>query len=141
MSPAAPELCITSEVGRLRKVICHSPGPELTVVTPSNRADYLFDDILDLEIARREHSRFVAILSRFAEVLEVSDQLTEILAIPEARSYLMNNSGDAIRERATADAAGLPDLDGQLRGQLIAAQEREHRRTARVLRPRVRERV
>ena len=101
MSPAATELCITSEVGRLTKVICHSPGPELTVVTPSNRADYLFDDILDLEIARREHSRFVAILSRFAEVLEVSDLLTEILEIPEARSYVVNNSGDAIRERAT----------------------------------------
>ncbi len=101
MSPVATELCITSEVGRLRKVICHSPGPELTVVTPGNRADYLFDDILDLEIARREHSRFVAILSRFAEVLEVSDLLTEVLTIPEGRSYVVNNSGDAIRERAT----------------------------------------
>jgi arginine deiminase len=101
MSPAGSKLHISSEVGRLKRVICHSPGPELTVVTPSNRADYLFDDILDLEIARREHSRFVAILSRFAEVLEVSDLLTEILAIPEARSYVVNNSGDAIRERAT----------------------------------------
>jgi len=100
MSPAGSKLHISSEVGRLKRVICHSPGPELTVVTPSNRADYLFDDILDLEIARREHSRFVAILSRFAEVLEASDLLTEILAIPEARSYVVNNSGDAIRERA-----------------------------------------
>jgi arginine deiminase len=101
MSPVGSKLHISSEVGRLKRVICHSPGPELTVVTPSNRADYLYDDILDLELARREHSRFVAILSRFAEVLEVSDLLSEVLAIPEARSYAVNNSGDAIRERAT----------------------------------------
>jgi len=100
MIPPRGQIGVTSEVGRLRKVICHSPGPELTVVTPSNRFDYLFDDILDLEIARREHSRFVTILSRFAEVLEVSDLLREVLEIPEARDYVVRNSGDAIRDRA-----------------------------------------
>jgi arginine deiminase len=100
MTAAPGPIGITSEVGRLRRVICHSPGPELTVVTPSNRFDYLFDDILDLEIARREHSRFVTILSRFAEVLEVSELLTEVLEIPEGRDYVVRNSGDAIRDRA-----------------------------------------
>ncbi|MGW8283097.1 MAG: arginine deiminase [Gemmatimonadota bacterium] len=101
MNRADTGLSVTSEVGRLRKVICHSPGLELTVVTPDNRVDYLFDDILDLEIARREHSRFTAILARFCEVMEISDLLTEVLALPEARSYVVKNSGDAIRERAT----------------------------------------
>lgn len=100
MITAPGPIGITSEVGRLRKVICHSPGPELTVVTPSNRLDYLFDDILDLEIARREHSRFVTILARFAEVLEVSELLTDVLEIPEGRDYVVRNSGDAIRDRA-----------------------------------------
>ena len=100
MTAAPGPIGITSEVGRLRRVICHSPGPELTVVTPSNRFDYLFDDILDLEIARREHSRFVTILSRFAEVLEVSELLQEVLEIPEGRDYVVRNSGDAIRDRA-----------------------------------------
>jgi arginine deiminase len=106
MIEAVGPIGITSEIGRLRRVICHSPGPELTVVTPSNRLDYLFDDILDLEIARREHSRFVTILSRFAEVLEVSQLLSEVLEIPEGRDYVVRNSGEAIRERAEALSAG-----------------------------------
>jgi arginine deiminase len=92
---------VHSEIGRLRRVICHTPGPELAVVTPANRADYLFDDILHLEFARREHSRFVAILSRFAEVHELSDLLAEALAEPEAREYLIENTGDAIGARAS----------------------------------------
>lgn len=104
MSPETDPVRITSEIGRLRRVVCHAPGPELAVVTPSNRSDYLFDDILDLEIARREHSRFVTILSRFAEVLEVRDLLSEVLAVPEARAYVVANSGDAIRERAASAA-------------------------------------
>ncbi|MDT8435198.1 MAG: arginine deiminase family protein [Gemmatimonadota bacterium] len=95
---------VTSEVGPLRRVVCHTPGPELAVVTPSNRVDYLFDDILDLEIARREHSRFVTILARFAEVLEVRDLLAEVLAIPEAREYVVANSADAMRDRSAVAA-------------------------------------
>lgn len=96
-------LGVHSEIGRLRSVVCHTPGPELAVVTPANRADYLFDDILDLETARREHRRFVEILSRFTRVHEVHDLLTEVLRIPDARDYLVEHSGSAIRARA-ADA-------------------------------------
>lgn len=92
---------VASEIGRLRSVICHTPGPELGVVTPSNRADYLFDDLLDLELARHEHSRFLAILGRFAVVHEVADLLRDVLGIPEARAYLFERARDAIRARAT----------------------------------------
>lgn len=91
---------VTSEVGRLRTVVSHAPGPELATVTPANRADFLFDDILDLESARREHAVFISILSRFAEVLEVSDLLRETLAVPEVLDGLLTAAGDAIRERA-----------------------------------------
>jgi len=90
---------VHSEVGRLRTVICHTPGPELAVVTPGNRADYLFDDILDLEFARREHGRFKAILSRFAKVHELGDLLTDVLRVPEARDYLFDHTDGAIGSR------------------------------------------
>lgn len=93
-------ISIDSEVGRLEAVICHAPGPELAVVTPANRADYLYDDILDLEFARREHSRFAAILARFAKVYEVSDLLVDVLRLPEAREYLFDQSDPALAERA-----------------------------------------
>jgi arginine deiminase len=99
-SGTGPGVGITSEIGTLRRVICHSPGPELTVVTPDNRPDYLFDDILDLERARREHGRFVALLERFAEVHEVSDLLVDVLAEPAARETALLGSDEAFRARA-----------------------------------------
>ena len=71
---------VSSEIGRLRGVIVHSPGPELLAVTPSNRADYLYDDIIEAESAQREHRRFIAILERFTTVYEVRKLLTDILA-------------------------------------------------------------
>jgi len=57
---------VSSEIGRLRSVLVHTPGPELLSVTPDTRDDYLYDDIIDDETARREHRRFVAVLERFA---------------------------------------------------------------------------
>ncbi|MFQ5528898.1 MAG: arginine deiminase family protein [Gemmatimonadota bacterium] len=99
---------VTSEIGRLRAVVCHAPGPELATVTPANRADYLFDDILDLELARREHAVFTAVLSRYTEVLEVADLLRDTLAVPEALEGLLIAAGDAIRERA--DGADIDEV-------------------------------
>ncbi|MFQ5890643.1 MAG: arginine deiminase family protein [Gemmatimonadota bacterium] len=95
-----PAVRIDSEIGRLRTVLYHAPGPELTVVTPDNRRDYLFDDLLDLERSVHEHSRFRTILERFAEVHDVADLLRDVLEIGEGREYLLQASGDAIRARA-----------------------------------------
>ena len=80
---------VTSEIGPLRAVICHTPGPELLAVTPSNREQFLYDDIIDLEQAKREHTRFRAILSRFADVYEVRDLLADIIDEPEVRDFLV----------------------------------------------------
>lgn len=80
---------VTSEIGRLETVICHTPGPELLAVTPSTKADFLYDDLLDLEEATREHARFKALLSRFAEVHEVSALLADVMEAEETRSMLV----------------------------------------------------
>lgn len=87
----------------MRRVLCHAPGPELTVVTPDNRVDFLFDDLLDLDHAAREHGRFQAVLERFADVREVSDLLAETIAVPEARAFLLLHAEEGFRDRA-ADA-------------------------------------
>jgi len=60
-----PRVHVTSEIGALRSVLVHTPGKELVAVTPSTREDYLYDDIIDLELAEREHRRFVAVLEVF----------------------------------------------------------------------------
>jgi arginine deiminase len=89
MSLTTSRVHVTSEIGALRRVICHTPGRELLAVTPSNREQFLYDDIIDVEQARREHHRFRAILSRFAEVLEARDLLLDIVDQPEVRRFLV----------------------------------------------------
>lgn len=80
---------VSSEIGRLRSVVVHTPGAELLAVTPSNREQYLYDDIIDLDQARREHHRFRAVLRRFADVLEVRDLLADIIDEPQVRDFLV----------------------------------------------------
>lgn len=99
---ASRRVRVTSEIGALRAVICHTPGPELLAVTPSNREQFLYDDIIDLEQARREHHRFRAILSRFSEVLEVKDLLAEIVDEPEVRRFLC----ERVMEVASSEPLG-----------------------------------
>src|SRR5437764_3682355 len=87
---------VSSEVGRLRGVLVHSPGPELLAVTPSNRADYLYDDIIEAESAQREHRRFIAILERFTTVYQVRTLLAEILSTPDSRDLLIRDTIDIV---------------------------------------------
>src|SRR5881275_57158 len=102
-----PRVHVTSEIGALRSVLVHTPGKELVAVTPGTREDYLYDDIIDLEIAQREHRRLVAVLERFAEVHEVRDTLVEIAGRPEVREFLTTRAleiipSDALAKQMTA---------------------------------------
>ncbi|HET7232197.1 MAG TPA: arginine deiminase family protein [Longimicrobium sp.] len=103
---------VTSEIGALRTVICHTPGAELLAVTPSNREQFLYDDIIDLDQARREHQRFRAILSRFADVLDVRDLLADIVDEREVREFLVRR----VLEVASSEplATELYDMPGEL---------------------------
>ena len=104
---------VSSEIGRLRSVLVHSPGPELLAVTPSNRADYLYDDIIEAESAQREHRRFIAILERFTTVYQVRTLLADILGTPDSRDLLIRETMDIVpseplaRDISELDAAAL----------------------------------
>src|SRR3954470_4393882 len=87
---------VTSEIGTLRSVLVHTPGPELLAVTPRTREDFLYDDIIEAEIARREHQRFIAILERFTKVYQVRDLLEEVLKQPEVRELLVRETMDIV---------------------------------------------
>src|SRR5881409_1353965 len=97
-----PRVHVTSEIGALRSVLVHTPGKELVAVTPGTREDYLYDDIIDLEIAQREHRRLVAVLERFAEVHEVRDAVAEIAGRPEVREFLTTRALEVIPSDALA---------------------------------------
>jgi arginine deiminase len=100
---------VTSEIGALRTVLVHSPGNELLAVTPSTRADFLYDDIVDADLAKREHRRFVQVLERFCEVLHVRDLLTDVLEDPEVRELIIRETLDVVPlEPLASDLRGLP---------------------------------
>jgi arginine deiminase len=84
-----PSIRVTSEIGVLEAVLVHTPGRELEAVTPGTREDYLYDDLIGLEVSAREHRRLVAVLKKFARVYEIADLVAEALALPEAREFLV----------------------------------------------------
>jgi arginine deiminase len=87
---------VSSEIGRLRSVLVHLPGRELLAVTPDTREDFLYDDIIDLENAQKEHRKLVAILERFTTVLSVRDLLADVVSIPAARDLLVRETTDIV---------------------------------------------
>ncbi|WP_371173779.1 arginine deiminase [Buchananella felis] len=94
-TPAQLPRRVESEVGQLREVILHRPGLEMTRLTPSNKDDLLFDDILWLERAQEEHDRFAQVLrDNGAHVLYMADLLRESLAVAEAREMVINRTFD-----------------------------------------------
>ncbi|HUG41942.1 MAG TPA: arginine deiminase family protein [Longimicrobiales bacterium] len=123
---------VTSEIGALRAVLCHTPGAELLAVTPTTREDFLYDDIIDLDAAVREHKRFKAILSRFTEVHEVRDLLADIIEVQEARSFLIERVMDVARSEPLG--AFLQELPGEeLVSMFVEGREVEEGPLARVL--------
>ncbi len=82
---------VHSEVGRLRKVLVCRPGLAHRRLTPSNGDDLLFDDVLWVENAQRDHADFVNKMSnRGVEVVELHDLLAQTMAIPDARAWLLD---------------------------------------------------
>ncbi|WP_277207163.1 arginine deiminase [Isoptericola croceus] len=82
---------VHSEVGRLRKVLVCAPGLAHERLTPTNSDDLLFDDVMWVEAAQRDHLDFVHKLTdRGVEVVELHDLLAETMALPEARSWLLD---------------------------------------------------
>jgi arginine deiminase len=118
-----PPLGANSEVGRLRTVLLHRPGPEIKRLTPRNSADLLFDGIPWVERAQEEHDRFAAALhAHDVEVLALRDLLVETLAVPAARDTVVGHTladqrlGDELRDRlgaylADLSAAELADVE------------------------------
>ncbi|MEV6758121.1 arginine deiminase [Streptomyces sp. NPDC051214] len=102
---AAPTFGVHSEVGRLRKVLVCAPGLAHRRLTPTNADDLLFDDVMWVENAQRDHADFVIKLQqRGVEVVELHDLLAQTVALPEARTWLLDR-------KITANEVGLGLID------------------------------
>ncbi|HUK36576.1 MAG TPA: arginine deiminase [Vicinamibacterales bacterium] len=109
LSPSSPagkrrvaeKLGVHSEVGMLRLVMVCRPGLAHQRLTPGNRADLLFDDVLWVHEAQKDHFDFVLKMrERGTEVVDLHDLLAETLAIPDARAWILDR-------RVTPNEVGL----------------------------------
>src|SRR5436309_14383335 len=92
---------VHSEIGKLRTVMVCRPGLAHQRLTPGNCHELLFDDVLWVQEAQKDHYHFVLKLqSRGAEVLELHDLLAATLEDPEARSWIFDR-------RITGNSVGL----------------------------------
>lgn len=105
---------VHSEVGRLRQVIVHRPELSLKRLTPNNRDELLYDDVLWVDQAQREHDAFVALLR---------DRGIKVLYHQELLAQALNTSAKARQhavERTVNHLSVGPALVDTVRSELAA---------------------
>ncbi|MGZ2376425.1 arginine deiminase [Sinorhizobium medicae] len=91
---------VHSEVGKLRTVMVCRPSLAHQRLTPGNCHDLLFDDVVWVHEAQKDHYDFVLKMQeRGVEVLELHDLLTDTLMDAEARKFVLDR-------RATPNVMG-----------------------------------
>ena len=102
-----------SEVGRLRTVMLHRPGPELARLTPRNNDSLLFDGVPWVGRAQEEHDAFAqALRDHDVEVLYLMDLLAESLVDENVRAGIIEATtaslrlGDGLRDHISRVMTG-----------------------------------
>ncbi len=125
-------LNVTSEIGKLKRVMVHSPGPEVEAMTPKEAEADLYNDIIPLSAMSAEFAVLKAFLGTVSEVLELKDLLARALADAGDRYEFLDTLAQlcpirgrmeelmALRagELARVVIEGLPALPGSLSGTL-----------------------
>jgi arginine deiminase len=116
---------VWSEIGKLRRVMVCAPGLAHQRLTPETCEELLFDDVIWVQQARRDHFDFVAKMEdRGVEVLELQDLLTDLVAEPTSRAWLLDRkitddlvgAGVGPEIRAWLDSLSAADLAEYLIG-------------------------
>jgi arginine deiminase len=82
------QLRVTSEIGRLRRLLVHSPDSGLGKVVPSKAQDWLFEDIVHLEtIRKKEYDFYTKLLLYFLDPKKIKGKLKEIDADKSKRNF------------------------------------------------------
>ena len=111
-------VCVNSEIGKLEHVLIHTPGIEVENMTPETAHNYLFSDILNLQVLQKEYSYFKKVLQKVTEVHEIGDLLTDVLRNDTIKNNLIDRICRA--ENVTYLTDYLKDLDPEtLSKQLI----------------------
>src|SRR5215831_5123509 len=82
---------VHSEVGKLRTVMVCRPGLAHQRLTPGNCHHLLFDDVLWVHEAQKDHYDFVLKMQeRGVEVFDLHDLLAQTLETKEARDFILD---------------------------------------------------
>jgi arginine deiminase len=91
-TPQTAQFGVHSEVGQLRKVMVCAPGRAHQRLTPSNCDSLLFDDVMWVDNAKRDHFDFVQKMrDRGIDVVEMHNLLAETVAVPEGKAWILDN--------------------------------------------------
>jgi arginine deiminase len=109
------QIYIPSETDRLKKVIVHTPGHEVSLVNPELKDELLFDDIIFEEDAREEHldmlDLFRTAMPEDGEILEITDLALECLQDEGVRREFVDTLVDELPyENLTAVQKDLQQL-------------------------------
>jgi arginine deiminase len=73
------KLNVTSEIGTLRSLLIHSPDSGIGKVVPSKAQDWLFEDIVHLDTARKnEYDHYVKLMMYFLDPDKIKGKLKQI---------------------------------------------------------------
>jgi arginine deiminase len=115
---------VSSEIGTLRRMLIHSPDRGLGKVVPSKAQDWLFEDIVHLDMMRRdEYDYYVKILLYFLDPDKVRGKVAS-LGPDSDRNFFKPDHAEYFRSDKVVDVQSLLSeilADEVIRTRLIAA--------------------
>jgi arginine deiminase len=121
---ASARINVSSEIGTLKRLLIHSPDRGLGKVVPSKAQDWLFEDIVHLDMMRRdEYDYYVKILLYFLDPEKVRGKIAQI-GPDSDRSFFKPDHADYFKSDKVVDIQCLlSDIlaDEVIRTRLIAA--------------------
>ncbi|HEX8607366.1 MAG TPA: arginine deiminase family protein [Pedobacter sp.] len=116
---------VSTEIGRLRKLLIHSPDSGLGKVVPSKAQDWLFEDIVHLDTIRKdEYDYYVKLLMYFLDPEKIKGKLTHIDDEAADRSFFKPNHPDFHNSLAVIEIQNLlSDIleDASVKKKVVAA--------------------
>ncbi|RZK80967.1 MAG: amidinotransferase [Pedobacter sp.] len=116
---------VNSEIGRLRKLLIHSPDSGIGKVVPSKAQDWLFEDIVHLDTIRKdEYDHYIKLLLYFLDPEKISGKLAQIDDEASDRAFFKPNHADFHNSTKVIEVQNLlSDIlkDDSIRKKLVAA--------------------
>ena len=119
------QLQVSSEIGRLRRLLVHSPDSGLGKVVPSKAQDWLFEDIVHLDtIRKKEYDYYTKVLLYFLDPEKIKGRLKQIDAPATNRNFYKPGHDEFFRSDKVVELQWLLAeilADHEIRVKLIAS--------------------